>query len=234
MHNICDFHFIFGLCVLKIILSNTNGLSKFLQSKEMDVYTAREQSFKTIEALKKCRNEDDFSLIWQMAELLSKEIENIIVNTDFSIKPARISRKQGLQEGSMTPESHHRIFTYYAALDKVELQLKTRLGSNDHEILFSLGDIILKDNPKEKSFSTVCSFYDLDEELLKADFRVFKIIKEQDKSLNFTKATEVYESLGKDVNMLPELEKIIRIYTVIPSTTATAERSFSGLRRTKT
>ena len=34
--------------------------------------------------------------------------------------------------------------------------------------------------------------------------------------------------------MLPELEKIIRIYTVIPSTTATAERSFSGLRRTKT
>ena len=134
----------------------------------------------------------------------------------------------------MTPESHQRIFTYYAALDKVELQLNTRLGSNDHESLFSLGDIILKDNPKEKSFSTVCSFYDLDEELLKADFRVFKIIKEQDKSLNFTKATEVYESLCKDDNMLPKLAKMIRIYTVIPSTTATAERSFSGLRRTKT
>ena len=104
----------------------------------------------------------------------------------------------------MTPKSHHRIFTYYAALDKIESQLTTRLGSNDHDILFSLGDIAFKDDPKEDSFTTVCNFYNLDADLLEADFGIFKIMKEdakvmkEDAKVNFTKASEVYDFLCQD------------------------------------
>ena len=77
----------------------------------------------------------DFLLLWQRAEILSNKMRNCIVDTGYSIKEARISRKNGTQEVPMTPESHHRINTYYSALDKVQIQLETRLGSNDHEIL---------------------------------------------------------------------------------------------------
>ncbi|CAH3181786.1 unnamed protein product, partial [Porites lobata] len=41
LHAICDFQFILGLCVLKIILSNTSSLSAYLQGKTVDVVTAR-------------------------------------------------------------------------------------------------------------------------------------------------------------------------------------------------
>ena len=78
----------------------------------------------------------------------------------------------------MTPMSYYRINTYYPALDKVQLQLETRISSNDNEILYSLSDIILNDEPDQKSFSTVCNFYSLDEEVLWADFMIYKSFKE--------------------------------------------------------
>lgn len=34
LNAVCDFEFIFGLCLLKIILSNTNALCKYLQGKK--------------------------------------------------------------------------------------------------------------------------------------------------------------------------------------------------------
>ena len=52
---ICDLEFIFGLCVLKIILRNTSGLSRYLQGKTVDVISAR----------RKCRNEESFNSVWQ-------------------------------------------------------------------------------------------------------------------------------------------------------------------------
>ena len=65
---------------------------------------------------------------------------------------------------------------------------------------------------------------------------IYKIFKEENESLSFANASDVYESLCREnlLEMLPELAKIIRIFAVIPSTTSTAERSSSGLRRTKT
>ena len=46
----------------------------------------------------------------------------------------------------------------------------------------------------------------------------------------------MYESFYQEdlLQMIPELEKILKIFAVIPATTCTAERSFSGLRRMKT
>ena len=48
-----------------------------------------------------------------------------------------------------------------------------------------------------------------------------------------TTAFEIYEALHQAdlIQILPELHKTMKIFTVIPATTCTAERSFSGLRR---
>ena len=42
LNAICDFKFVFGLVVLKVILSNTDSLSKYLQGKNVDVIAAKE------------------------------------------------------------------------------------------------------------------------------------------------------------------------------------------------
>ena len=72
-----------------------------------------------------------FFLLWQKVELISNKIRECIVDTDFSIKEARISRKKATKkgkEGPTTPKSHHRIFTYYPALDKIEFSINIKIG----------------------------------------------------------------------------------------------------------
>ena len=76
LKNICDFKFIFGLTLLRFILTNTNALSVYLQGKDIDVYNARKTSFHTIEVLKSCRNEDKFVLLWQRAEKIKDTMKN--------------------------------------------------------------------------------------------------------------------------------------------------------------
>ena len=53
---ICDLEFIFGLCVMKIILRNTNCLCRYLQGKTVDVISARRNANMTIQTLRECRS----------------------------------------------------------------------------------------------------------------------------------------------------------------------------------
>jgi hypothetical protein len=62
LNAICDFKFVFGLVVLRVILSNTDSLSKYLQGKNVDVITAKETADGTMEALTKCWNEEYFQM----------------------------------------------------------------------------------------------------------------------------------------------------------------------------
>ena len=63
LRSICDFKFVFGLILLKVVLSNTDSLSKYLQGKNMDVITAKKTADLTISTLPKCRNEEGFHLV---------------------------------------------------------------------------------------------------------------------------------------------------------------------------
>jgi len=56
---VCNFDFALGLCVLKLILSNINSLSRYLQGKKIDVCTARRNAKLTIQTLHNCRNEEN-------------------------------------------------------------------------------------------------------------------------------------------------------------------------------
>ena len=58
LNAICDFKFVFGLVVRKVILSNTDSPSKYLQGKNVDVITAKETAEATMQTLTKCRNEE--------------------------------------------------------------------------------------------------------------------------------------------------------------------------------
>ena len=61
LHSICDFEFVYGLMVLKLILSNTNNLSRYLQGEQMDVITAKKTADAVVKTLSNCRNEESFT-----------------------------------------------------------------------------------------------------------------------------------------------------------------------------
>ena len=94
LNSICDFKFVFGLVVLKVILSNTDSLSKYLQGNNMDVITAKKTADATIETLSKCRNEESFQMVWFRAQILSQTIKKAIDGTKFSFKDARVPRSK--------------------------------------------------------------------------------------------------------------------------------------------
>ena len=249
LHAICDFQFILGLCVLKIILSNTSSLSAYLQGKTVDVVTARRNANLTLETLCSCRNEESFKSVWKLCECVCNKVRSWINDTDFSFRDARVPRRQTstrLQalvgenpshNAQSKPEDFHRVNTYFTSLDKVLAEIEAQFGGNDQDVLCALGDITLSDSPAIRSFNLVSSYYSLDRDLLQADQRLFCQFKKahlEPKSLKT--AADVIETLHANrlFEMVPEFSKVVSILAVIPATSCSAERSFSGLRRLKT
>ena len=79
---ICSFNLIFNLCVLKFILSNTNVLCAYFQEKLVDVFNARKKADMTISTLKNCRNEFNFTNIWEKAKFISQNVKGWIKRMD--------------------------------------------------------------------------------------------------------------------------------------------------------
>jgi len=129
----CDFVFVLGIVILKIILSNSNALSIYLQGKFVDVVSAKSTADMTVsvKTLSNLRTDNSFTTVWEMAEANRQDIKNVIEGTDFTFKEARQPRKkqpcrrqQSLvgetpYPSDTTPstlEEHHRIQTYFVCL----------------------------------------------------------------------------------------------------------------------
>ena len=99
-----------------------------------------------------------------------------------------------------------------------------------------LGDITLSDSPTSASFDRVARYYNLDRELLQADQRLFCQFKAAHAGKSIKTPADVIEVLNANslYEMTPEFSKVASILAVIPATSCSAERSFSGLRRLKT
>ena len=94
LNSICAFDFVFGLLLLKVVLSNINCLFKYLQSKNMDVTTAKKTADSTTKTLEGCRNEKCFQVLWVRAQVMANRITKEIQGTIFSFKDATAPRKK--------------------------------------------------------------------------------------------------------------------------------------------
>ena len=86
-------------------------------------------------------------------------------------------------------------------------------------------------------FDLVARYYNLDRELLQADQRLFSQFKAAHVEKSIKTAAEVIEVLNENsfYEMTPELIKLkgrVHWLAVIPSTSCSAARSFSGLLKT--
>ena len=94
LNAIWDFKFVFGLLVLKIILSSTDDLSKYLQGKDVDVVTAKKTADAVVKTLNECRNEESCELVWDSAKAMGRQIKQAIKDTAFDFKEATLPRKR--------------------------------------------------------------------------------------------------------------------------------------------
>ena len=73
---ICNMEFTFGLCVLKVILSNTNNLCRYLQRDTVDVFSARRNADMTIQTLHQCRSAKRCNSVCQIASAVGLKIKS--------------------------------------------------------------------------------------------------------------------------------------------------------------
>ena len=134
LHSICDFQFVYGLMVLKLILSNTDDLSRYLQGEQMDVITAKKTADAVVKTLSNCRNEESFTQMWSHADVIGQKIRIGIKSTKFAFRDAKVPRTRPscrLQDltgktpaaandsSQQTAKEHFRITGYYTSIDKV-------------------------------------------------------------------------------------------------------------------
>ena len=70
-------------------MSNTDGLSRYLQGKQMDVVTAKKSVDGVIETFSGCRTQENFDLLWSRAIIMADEIKELIDGTDFNFKDTK-------------------------------------------------------------------------------------------------------------------------------------------------
>ena len=97
------------------------------------------------------------SAVWQMVSEMGLKMKKWLTHSRFELQEARAprhrtsplyAREHTQRQMQLTLESHHRINTYYASLDKVLSELEARFSAkNDQDILCALGDICHRKAP---------------------------------------------------------------------------------------
>ena len=100
LHSICDFEFVYGLMVLKLILSNTDNSSRYQQGEQMDVITAKKTAHAVVKTLSNCRNEESFTQMWSHADVIAQKNQNR--NRGYEIY---LQRCQGASNQTIAPTS---------------------------------------------------------------------------------------------------------------------------------
>ncbi|XP_068703729.1 zinc finger MYM-type protein 1-like [Montipora foliosa] len=214
LHSICDFEFVYGLMVLKLILSNTDNLSRYLQGQQMDVITAKKTADAVVKTLSNCRNEESFTLMWSHADIIAQKNQNR--NRGYAIYLQRCQ-------------------VYYTSIDKVVSELQSRFEGNDQEVLCALGEIVISRSPSINNIQTVSNFYGVDSEMLSSEKSSFENYDCGDPFQRKNAAMMVKTMHQNGLHdILPVLYKVASILATIPATSCSAERSFSAHRRIKT
>ena len=253
LHSICDFRFVFGLMLLKIILSNTDGLSRFLQGEKMDVVTAKKTVDAVVETLSKCRNEESFNLLWSRALIMAEEIKKGIDGTEFTFREAELPRKELIRPSrrpqalvsetpkandevqNRTSEDHYRVTCYYTSIDKSVAEVRSRFDGHDQEVLSGFADIVFNRSPANASIGLVSQFYDVDTDLLRSEKAIFEEINANHAYAQTKNAAVIVKRMYENgvSEVLSVLYKVFSILAAIPATSCSAERSFSALRHLK-
>lgn len=232
-NSICQFQFIVSLFVLSDMLSITLNLSETLQKKEIDLSKAVKKISAILEnvSLKRSSANEHFAEIYKEAKIFSDKIK----------VPEDVPRTCKLQVGRSnitysSAEEYYRRSIYVPYLDDFSSSLKERFESHQ-ETVASLQCVlpefcVLNDF---ESLEPAFHFYEADlsyKEVVKSEYALWKN-KWSQESEDLPK-TAVCALVKCDKDFFPNLYILLKILAVLPVSVATAERSFSSLRRLKT
>lgn len=150
--------------------------------------------------------------------------------------PAKLkytSKSAREDDAVQTMEKYYRGRSYYTFLDRLRQELERRFyrEGKTWDIVMSLQR--LTDPEQWKDIVRICEFYGLqgEETNLQTELRVFHASYKSPKR-TVTSMLEVFKENNANI-IFPTVFKLIKIYSTLPVSTATVERSFSKMKLVK-
>lgn len=240
LSQIQKFSFLVLLSTFDSVLGLTKPLSDTLQIKHLNLSTALELVDSITQVMKKRRSDDYFKEnIWKYAQKMAEDASIDIAAPHSGRKtktPARfqdgylLESTGGREQTSLSIYESYRVI-YYKAIDKVLMELHHRFGE-PRPMLQSIAALSPK-CPTFLDFTSVCPLaqaYDFDLDALSNQLEIAKVILQQ---RNVESVEDCLKVLGENENAFPEAIRIYKIALTIPVASASAERSFSVLKRVK-
>ena len=227
--SITRFVFVIALVVSEHILQSTVFLSKFLQGIECDLLEATKECKTVIELLRAERlDESVWDELYQSALDLSEPFD-IVENM-----PRRCGRQTTrANHPANTPKQYWKVSLYYAFLDHMIMELESRLIKSEN--LFYAQYLLPRviGNITNEQIATLYETYQTD---LTCNLDEFKReVARWRTRWSITPRDQMPTSLcAVNPVLYPSIDTILCIMLTMPVTSATAERSFSVLRRVKT
>ncbi len=203
-----------------------------LQKKSVSLSGSYEAAKSVTTLLTSLKSREEFDILWKKVEIKSNELE---------LSPPKLPRRRVQparyrETNASNPEIHDVVENHYQIYDKAVTTLIEALSCRFdqpglHEYI--LLESIVTDSNKIDDCAEICQKYGLDQIALKSQLQMFRRLCEDAKSLD--EIMSAFSKLHFDVKtLLCDLHGLLKLLLVIPSSSATAERSFSTVRRIKT
>ena len=247
LKSISTFSFFFIVLCLDAVFSVINILSQYLQEKTMTFSRARTCTKSILSTLSQFRNDQKFESLWKVASEKQAQLE---LEPPTLPRHRRIPRR--IDDGEAENEQYSSVEAYFrrsycSMLDILISEINQRFSENSYSVLTALEALLLDSftclEPKAEHLPEVVGFYgdEFVSEKLKSELMVLygfvKSISPPCSRGHEEKSVDDLISLFLEhscYHMLPEISKLMKLYLVVPVSSANAERSFSVLRRTKT
>lgn len=206
---------VFLLQLFSDVFSHTDVLFNILQTKGFDIGYCVSQMKRTAEQLQRQRG--DFEHVFALVP----EPEN----------PAKRCRGAGDRKTEYKE-------LYFKVLDTIDSQMQHRLSSLEKMTFLGLLDFPrfhqYEQAFPESAFDSLKYTYGqfFDDVLLRSELKVLYVSPDLKKQ-NVSELTSFMRSNGL-CDAMPQLYKLCELFLTLPSTTASVERTFSGLKRIKT
>ena len=233
------FKFIMALEVLLDILMHTKSLSDYLQQKDLDFVSATDMITSLQEVLQNKHSESSYDeyFIKAEAKCTELEIDEPLLPPKCRRVSTRIDETPGNQFHHQSAKDYYRVEFYFGTLDLMLNGLKDRFSHASCEILRAFAALhpskLSADNTSR--IKILGEFYknDIDQVSLLAEYQVFRRHAEFHTCASISGVLQLLCQKNL-LTAYPNIACLYRLCLALPVTMASAERSFSKLKLTKT
>jgi hypothetical protein len=227
-----------ALLILDELLAPTESLSRSIQSSTATVSGIIESTKVIISHFNSLKSNENFRKHWKnmMTKIEKYGLDEPKLPRNRQ-PPKRFSLPNNPQFSSA---AEYLKDIYCKAIDLIVQEIQFRFDQPGIKQFKQIEDLIvqwktLKDEDSETLLTKVCTFYELDKSALRIQLNMLH--SQHDPSYTFNTGLELVKLFKnwkpETQNLFFELGKLLKIFLVVPISSATAERSFSVLRRIK-